>query len=150
MTKRANFPFLCLFLPRRDFGVDVSTPGRKPGWYVYFHLLLLASPRTLNNTQTQTIPNNVYLFLPSREQKEGWHGQHGDGHSVFVSMPEEAERRLSLNVEKAVTEKLNYGSGLWGYFLLQYRCQSEYLHGRCLSSACTRWHFLIALKCMCR
>lgn len=75
MTKRANFPFLCLFLPRRGFVVDVSTPGRKPGWYVYFHLELLASPRTLNNAPTQTKPNNVcFFFLHMSRRKDDTDG----------------------------------------------------------------------------
>lgn len=76
--------------------------------------------------------------------------QHGDGHSVCVFIPKEGRGRFSLNLEKALTERLKYGGGLLGYFLLQYRCQSEYLHGRCLPCTCLRWHFLIALKCMFR
>lgn len=64
--------------------------------------------------------------------------QHGDGHSVCVSMLEEGRGWFSLNLEKAVTERLNYGGGLLGYFLLQCRCQSEYLGGQCLYCACPR------------
>lgn len=83
MTKRANFPFLCLFLPRRGFIVDVSTLGRKPGWYVYFHSELLASPRKLSNTPKQSQTMSAFSSFTWAERRTIRMGhQHSDGHSV--------------------------------------------------------------------
>lgn len=114
MTKRANFPFLCLFLLCRGFVVDVSTPGRKPCWYVYFHLELLASPRTLNNTQTQTKPNNVCFFFLHMKRKDNLAGSSAcDGNSVCVSMLEEERGPFIPDL------LLSCGGGLLGYFLMQ-------------------------------
>lgn len=60
---------------------------------------------------------------------------HGD--AEFFSHAREGEG-FRLRLEKATADGLNYGGGLLGYFLLQYRCQSKYLGGRLLSCVCPR------------